>query len=404
MTHILSERSVLAFLTHTPPAARWLLTGAFVNQLGFFIQAYLVIYMVAVGFEVTAAGLALTLFGIGSVAGTLAAAPLGARFGDRGAVIAATLAKSASLLALVALLDPAVPLVVWGSTILLCGAFSQMYRPAVASYLSRVFPPEDQVMGFSLLRVTLNLGGVAGPILATALATVDWALVFYVNALCGMIYGVIVLGRVPDDRKPTAEEDHEPEAGWRAALCDARFTAFLAAMLLSSIVFIQFLSTTPYAIEERGLPLAAYSGLLTLYATVVILCELKVSAILERFPSWVAGAIGCSLIGAGIASFALTLDGGLALYLSGLTLVCGVVTSGPSMFAYPARFAKSVRRKRIAATQTAFSAGCAIGPATGLALYDAGDGLVWVFCFVLGIVSAVLCAFGMRATSQEATQ
>ena len=101
--------SVFALLRSTNATVRFLLLGAFINQLGFFIQAFLVVFMLARTFTPIQAGLGVTLLGVGAVAGTLIGATLGGRIGNCNAVIAGTLALAGSVAAAPFLVTPALP-------------------------------------------------------------------------------------------------------------------------------------------------------------------------------------------------------------------------------------------------------------------------------------------------------
>jgi predicted MFS family arabinose efflux permease len=256
-------------------------------------------------------------------------------------------------------------------------------------------------MGFSLFRIAINVGGALGPLIATALASVDWSYVFWFNALCSLAYAAIAAARLPDDRAATtarrtrAEQTGEA-ASWGAILADGRFLAFLAAMLISVMVYAQLYATVPIAIEARGLPLTTYSTVLVVYSLVLICLELKVSSITRRYAPWIPGTLGTLILCAAIASFGLTLTSPVALVLSALALVCGLMISGPTMFAYPARFPLAIRGRAISLTQVAFSVGNALGPIVGVAVLDRGGSLVWGLCLLAGIVSAGLAALGMR--------
>lgn len=392
--------SVFALLRSTNATVRFLLLGAFINQLGFFIQAFLVVFMLARTFTPIQAGLGVTLLGVGAVAGTLIGATLGGRIGNRNAVIAGTLALAGSVAAAPFLVTPALPAPVWGATILLMGLFGQLFRPPAATILSQHIPADQQAMGFSMYRIALNLGATLGPLLATALSRLDWAAVFWVNAACSLAFAVIAFLKLPNDRPVTTPDRPAAAASsasqWGQVLTDGRFLAFLGAMLLSSMVYIQVFSTLPMAIEASGKDLAVYSTLLTISSAMVIAMELKITALVKRYAAWMPALVGTTVLCLSVSSFGLTMGSTPGLILSVIFMVLGLMTSGPTMFAYPASFPLEVRGKYIGANQAAFSAGNALGPIAGVALFRAEPTLVWVGCLALTIASAGLILIGMR--------
>lgn len=395
------NKSVRAIIGETSATVRYLLLGAFVNQLGYFIQAYLIVFMLTRGFDVIEASWGLAVLSGGSIIGTLAGATLSTRVGNRNAIIFATAAMAVSVALVPFLVDASNPIWVWTSSIFVCGVFAQMYRPPAATILSEQIPEENHVMGFSMFRIALNLGGAVGPLIATVLAGISWSAVFWVNALCSLGYMVIAITKLPrDNSSPVAVSSGslalEAKGSWNTVLKDMKFWAFLWAMFLSSIVFIQFTSTVPVAIETRGFPLGSYSVLLSVYALVLITCELKISSITQRFPSWIPATIGTIVLCLGVASFGLTLGNTLGLILSAVILVSGLMISGPTMFAYPAKFPLATRSKYIGATQSSFSAGNAVGPVIGIFIFrEAGD-VIWFVCLLLAFVSGALLIIGMR--------
>lgn len=399
------EKSVLEVLKETPATVRYLLLGAFINQLGYFIQAYLLVFMLSRNFTVIQAGWALALLGSGAILGTLIGASLGSRMGNRNAIALATSAMGVSVALIPFLVNASLPVVVWGASIFITGLFAQMYRPAAATILSKHMPQAHQVMGFSMFRIAINLGAAVGPVLATLLAKVDWSLVFWLNAACSLAYAGIALTKLPQDETSAAQHGSEHtkngSASWGYVLKDAKFWAFLLAMFLSSIVYMQIYSTLPVAIESRGLPLETYSLLLTVSAAIIISLELKISSVVRRFPGWIPATVGTTVLCLGVASFGLTLGSNWLLILSMVVMVSGLMTSGPTMFAYPASFPQVVRAKYIGANQAMFSAGNALGPVIGVAIFREFDSFVWVFCFILALVSGALVIVGMRPSNNS---
>src|SRR5207245_656743 len=78
---------VLATFRRTPPAAKALLAGVFVSRLAGFLQIFLVLFLTHRGFSPGQAGLALGLYGAGSVLGTLIGGWLSDRLSARTATL-----------------------------------------------------------------------------------------------------------------------------------------------------------------------------------------------------------------------------------------------------------------------------------------------------------------------------
>ncbi|MFC4160853.1 MFS transporter [Chitinimonas lacunae] len=404
MTQLSPPVSVTGFLRETNSTTRILLFGAFLNQLGYFIQAYLIVYMSASGFSVDQAGLGLGLFCAASIIGTIVGSSLCDRFGSRNTIAIASGFLALSVVFVPSIVRADMPTVGWMGWLFLCGFFAQMSRPASGVILSAHVPDRYRVMGFSMFRIALNVGGAAGPLLATVLIPYGWHYVFALNAVCSIGYCLIALLMLPNESAAKATQATTPEihkVSWGALLTDGKFVAFLLSMLLSSVVFIQFTSTVPVAIESKGLPLASYSSLLTIYAIVLILLELKISAIVSRFQDWIPATVGTTLLCLGVASFGLSLGSDLLMKISATVLVVGLMISGPTMFAYPASFPMEMRSRYIGATQAAFSTGNALGPVIGLYLFNSYGSVVWIVCLVLAILSGLLVMVGMKPNAKS---
>jgi len=104
------------------------------------------------------------------ILGSLIGATLGARVGNTRAIMIATTAMSVNVALDTLLVQAHMPDIVWSASVLVTSIFAQMYRPPAATILSQLLPESVRVMGFPMFRVAINLGGAAGPLVATLLA------------------------------------------------------------------------------------------------------------------------------------------------------------------------------------------------------------------------------------------
>jgi MFS family permease len=144
-------------LKATPVAVRYLLTGVLINQLGAFVQTFLVLYLTFRGASIGLAGLCLAAYSVGSIFGTMLGGELTHRFGSRATIVTA-----------MACSGPLVASIPWASApgrswllvavVALAGLVTQAYRPAASVLLSDLMPERYQVMAFSMMRIALNIG------------------------------------------------------------------------------------------------------------------------------------------------------------------------------------------------------------------------------------------------------
>ncbi|GAA3299734.1 MFS transporter [Dactylosporangium vinaceum] len=389
---------VLAALRRTPAPVRYLLGGVLVNQLGAFVQTFMVLYLVFRGFSAGQAGIAITAYSVGSVLGGLAGAELIHRIGPR-ATIATAMLGSAVVLTVVPLLSSSRLFGALLLALVLAGLSTQSYRPAAALLLSDLMPADIRVMGFSMMRIALNLGGALSPLIAAGLILLDWNLLFWFDAATALAYAVLARSFLPDVRTDRQSPDPArtgPRAAYAVLLRDGRYGLFLASVLIGTVIYVQYTIALPLKISAAGHSTDLYSAVLVTSAIVLIVCELKVTAYVSRWPGYVAATAGTALMGVAAASYGLSGDSAVALVASTVVLVFGIMINGPTMFAYPATFPAPVKARYISAHQTTFGLGMAIGPLFGVAAWTTLGNGIWWLCGGLAQVAALFALLGMK--------
>ena len=408
---------VLASLRETGPAVRWLLCCVFVNQLGAFVQVFLVLFLVHEGIDEGHAGLALGAFGLGSVAGALMGGLLADRLGRRTTIVGAMLCAATVTMSLSVLASPQTYALLVAAVIV-AGAATQASRPAAAAMLADSVPAERLVMTVSLWRLALNCGAVLGPLMAAALLAVSWDLLFWVDGLTAVSCALLAWRFLPGGR--TAEPapapapvaaadgdggDGEPPVaggGYGELLRDGRFLLYLFAMLAGALIYMQHYAVLPLKIRGDGHPELVYSAVLALSAGIVISCELLVTKYVQAWRPATAVAGGGVLIAIGLAGYGLA--GGMwLLFAATLVGVFGQVVSGPTMFAHPQRVAPPGARGRYTgAAHAMFGLGTALGPLLGVLVWKAfGDG-IWALCGAVGGLAALAAFVAVHEPSRAA--
>jgi MFS family permease len=389
---------VFATLRATPTPVRYLLAGVLVNQLGAFMQTFLVLYLSVRGFSLGHAGAALTAYSVGAVGGTLLGGELTHRMGPRTTIVGAMTASALVVGSVPWLSRPAL----FGVLLLavaLAGLVTQAYRPAAAVMLSDLMPEEHRVMAFSMMRIALNIGAALGPLIAAGLILLDWNLLYWLDAATALAYAALALTLLPDTPTPqavAAESAEDKRTGYAALLHDGRYLLFLASVLLGSAIYVQYIVALPLKITAEGHPTALYSAVLATSSLTLILCELKITSYVQHWPAYIPGAIGSVLVGLGLTGYGLSSSSSILIILSTIVFVFGVMVSGPTMFAYPAKFPAAVKARYIGAQQAMFGLGSALGPILGVLAWGALANGVWLACGVLGVLAALCALLGMR--------
>ncbi|MFD9339717.1 MFS transporter [Streptomyces sp. NPDC060028] len=389
----------------SPASVKSLLAGTAVNRLGGFIQVFMVLYMTQRGFTDTQAGIALGVYGAGTVLGVLTGGWMSDRIGPR-LTIMSTLVSSALLLPSVLYLEsyPAILAVIGVG-----GALSQAYRPASTSMISQLIPAERQVMIFAMVRLAINLGTTAAPLLGAALVQVSWDFLFWGEALAILVFATVAGVTLPRARANAAGEKGAADApgsgaavrkpSYLAVLADGRYLLFLLAMFASSVIYIQYVSTLPLTVKHLGLSTGVYAAMVALNGALVITCELLVAKVVQRWPARIAVIAGVALTGIGMSLYALPW-GIAALVIATLVWSLGEIVGYPTLFfAYPAQAGPpELRGRYLGASNSLYGLGTAVGPFLGVMLWNKfGDGL-WLGCGAVGLLAVSAAWLGVRPT------
>jgi MFS family permease len=391
-------------LRESPPAVKALLAGVFVNRLGGFLQIFLVLFLTDRGFSAVQAGTALSIYGAGAVLGLVIGGALSDRLGPRRAALLSMAGTAALTLAILYVHNYLSLLTV----VALVGAVGRVYRPAAATLLSLLTPKHRQVMIFAMYRLGLNLGTTAAPLIGAALISVSYNFLFWGEAVTALGYAVIAAIALPKrgvqvepDQSAAKPGKRRSAGGFAAMMADGRYLLFLLAMLVNSVVYIQYVAILPLAMRAAGLATVWYGAVVALNGAIVITCELLMTKITQRLPARIVTMFGFTLLGGGMAVYAL--PWGAAIFVIG-TLVWSLaeIVAGPTMFAYPGIAGPAALRGRyMGAAQAMFGLGTAIGPAAGVWVWNAIGSPVWLWCGAACLIGLAAAWWGIRRSATD---
>lgn len=279
------------------PREYWLLLGGmFVHRVGTFVQPFLVLYLVRErGTSETAAGLLLAMYGLAGMPSQIVGGVLADRVGRRETL----LIGSVSFAAAIALLGTARSLPLIAAGVVLSGATADLYRPASSALVADVVPPADRVRAYGLHFWVINLAFAAATSGAGLLAERGYGLLFGIDALTTLVFGVVVYRGIGDTR-PSRDAETAP-GSFRDPFRDRLMLGVIVSWFLYSCVYFQGFITLPLAMTADGLSLKAFGLVIALNGVVIVVVQPLVLDRLGRLPRIPTAAWSIALVGVGFS-------------------------------------------------------------------------------------------------------
>jgi MFS family permease len=369
------------------PGQYWILfSGTLVNRFGHFVLPFLAIYLRQRGFDAKVTSLTMAAYG----AGALLAGVIGGYLADRLGRKTTMLISCGGGAAFMMLLSQAQSVPALVITTFMNGLLMAMYGPAAGALIADLVPPALRVRAFSCQRLAINLGFAAGMATAGFMATRSFFALFVADAATTLILGLTVLFGLK--RKPAmARENH----GWGHALRHMRsnrpFQFAVVAALLIGIVFWQMSSSySLQATEGAGLDEHAYGLLMALNGILIVFLELPLTSYTKRLSPVMVMAAGYAIIGLGLGINVLGASVPVLL-TSMVVLTAGEMIAFPVTNGYMAALAPDEMRGRYQGViSMSWSVATMVGPAAGIALYQAHPTLLWGATLMMSLVAAGL--------------
>jgi len=382
------------------PREAWFLFAInLVNSSGAMVIFFLSLYLTRrLGFTPARAGQALSLYGLGSLAG----AYLGGWFSDRaGSTSVQKWSLTISGVFLIALGQVRSAAGILPLLFIFSVAAGALY-PANAASMARVCPPDLQVKGFALNRLANNLGATIGPAVGGLLALRDYRLLFWADGLTCIAAAALflVIWKKPEDQlrgaeaRKKASQPDRVRTPWR----DVPFLTLMLLVIAWGAVFVQIFATFPlYMREIYGLAEDQIGRLLAVNTILIVILEMAImEKIRKRSPT---GMINLSFILLGLGFGLMPLGRG---FLYGALTVAvwtfGEILSMPLLSALIAgRAGPDTRGRYMGIFSFAFSLAFIVGPAAGSTVYGhLGSDALWFGCAGVTALLAVAFSFLRR--------
>jgi predicted MFS family arabinose efflux permease len=383
------------------PSQSWILfTVLLVNASGWMVLFFLSLYLTRqLGYTVAQAGRAISIFGLGSLAGTY----LGGWLSDR---IGSTNVQKLSLFfcgVFYIILGQLHSLWSIYIMIFILSMASGLMLPANATSMARLCPPEVTTKGFALNRLANNIGATIGPAVGGMLALRNYVLLFWVDGLtCLAAFVVfILLWKRPEEHLRDVAREHTPSgrSPWR----DLPFLLLLPIIVIWGVIFFQLIATFPlYMREVYGLAEDRIGQLIIINTFMIITLEMLLIHWIGKRPLTRFIALSFFLTGLGFALMPL----GRSFLFAALTVAVwttGEMLSMPLLGSMIAVRAGPGSQGRYMGLFTfSFSVSMIIGPMIGTAVYGTyGPAVLWFGCGVLGLLLTVAFSLLSRLLENE---
>ena len=292
--------------------AAWILALVmFINRSGSMVLPFLSVYLTdGLHFDIKQAGLVMSMFGLGSMAGAFTGGWLTDTIGQFKVQVSSLLLGSLMFF----LLSEITSYYLLVPGIFLLSLISESLRPANASSVSFYAKPENITRAFSLNRMAVNLGFSIGPALGGVIAAISFSWLFVVDGITCMAAGLLFYFYFrkkpgnPTRSKKTMEEKNAFPVTTRPAFKDKQFMFFIIMSIFFATCFFQIFTTLPlYFRQVYQLSEYTIGALLASNGLVVFLVEMVlVYTIGSRVSMWKLIAAGTLLLGLCFIAFNYT--------------------------------------------------------------------------------------------------
>lgn len=282
-----------------PPEVWRLAWVAFIHRSGTMVVPFLTLWLTGQrGYTTGQAGLFLTCYGIGSLAGTWLGGWASDRVAPRRLQIV-SLALTGGLFLVLGISRGTAPIAL---LLVSVGLVGEAFRPANATSLTRWSTPEVRNRSFALRRLAINLGMTFGPAAGGFLALYSYIWLFVVDGATCLLAALAMMWMLPDEPRPSGATPSATEPAGRSPWRDGPFLVYLGLLALITLVVFQFASTWPLTLRDLyGMPENRIGLLLAINTLLIVAFEMVLIHSVEEHDPLRVMAVGTVLVGGGFA-------------------------------------------------------------------------------------------------------
>lgn len=274
------------------------------------------------------------------------------------------------------------------------GAFIPLYRVGSDAMMADMVPPEKRVDGYSILRMSNNLGVALGPAIGGFVTSESYTLAFYIAAFGLMTYSFLMAFKAHETLQKNANENkiRERFGGYGMIFKDKAFInfnlVFSLTMVTASMVWVLL---AVYGKQNYGISERMYGFIPTTNALMVVGIQIFVTRITKRHSPLLMVALGAVFYS--VASLMIALGASFwAFWLAMVVMTIGELIMMPTATTYSANLAPPDKRGRYMSIH-GMTGGLAngVGPILGGTLNDSiSPHAPWYAGSIIALTSVIL--------------
>ncbi len=379
----------------------WLALITLINRAGTMVIPFLSLYLNEdLGFSFSNIGWILSVFGLGTVAGSWIGGKLADKYGFYSIMTISLFATGVLFI----LLQYMTTLLTFCIGIFVVMAVADSFRPAMFVAMSAYSKPENKTRSVTLIRLAINLGFSAGPALAgIIITTFGYAGLFWVDGITCILAAFLLVNVLHPKKAKTLDNviNENPQSIFK----DKPYWLFFVAMALFGIIFLQYFSTMPlYYRNAHSLTELEIGLLLGMNGLIIFLLEMPLIQWLENSRYTKVGLMIFGAILVGGSFIVLTMTNWVGVLIIGMLLM----TIG-EMIVFPFSNAFAMHRGKrgklgeyMAFYTVSFSISHVIGHNAGMQMVDKlGYDITWTIITVLAIICILFLIFLKHSLNKE---
>lgn len=212
----------------------------------------------------------------------------------------------------------------------LCGSF---FEPSSQAMMADFTDKDKRIKVYSLRYTAINIGASVGPLIGAYLANTSARMSFLLTGSTYLIYGLallwfmkkLVISKVETDKKIVSFAN-----AFHVVKTDKALRYLLLGIIVINIGYVQMDSNLPQFLAKHvDNGIAIFSVLITLNAIMVVVLQVPISHLAEKFSLMQVMVVGAICISAGLIGFSF-INGWMMGILSGVLFTLGEILIFPS--------------------------------------------------------------------------